>query len=194
MDISSLQLVNQGRKNSGEGDESINGTLTSGVPESTEDTPLLQTQEGHVGTSSCGTIPSAHSIGRLSLDTLVLAKGENFSHGQRQVLSLCRAMVPKSKLMVLDEATANMDYDTDRMIQDIIRADLSSSGNANRTLVTIAHRLRTIVDYDKIVVLAAGQVVEVGSPKELYLAKGTFHDMVRHSGEEDDLKQLMIGN
>ncbi|KAH8681571.1 ATP-binding cassette transporter abc1 [Xylariales sp. PMI_506] len=117
--------------------------------------------------------------------------GENFSHGQRQVLSLCRALVRKSKLMLLDEATASMDYETDQGIQAVLRKDLSEHGR-DRTLVTIAHRLKTIIDYDKVVVLSAGCVLEVGSPKELYEAKGQFYDMMRHSGEFEDLESFLI--
>ena len=91
------------------------------------------------------------------------ARGENFSHGQRQVLSLCRALVRQSKLMLLDEATASMDCETDRGIQQVLREELQgedSEGGSDRTLITIAHRLRTIIDYDSVVVMAAGKVVE----------------------------------
>lgn len=95
----------------------------------------------------------------ITLDTDVEAKGENFSHGQRQVLSLCRALIRKSKLMLLDEATASMDYETDRGIQQVLRNELEEAGG-DRTLVTIAHRLRTIIDYDTVVVMGAGRVVE----------------------------------
>jgi ABC-type multidrug transport system fused ATPase/permease subunit len=61
--------------------------------------------------------------------------------------------------MLLDEATASMDYETDRGIQQVLRSELEAAGN-NRTLVTIAHRLRTIIDYDSVVVMSAGKVVE----------------------------------
>ena len=122
----------------------------------------------------CKSIASfEHSIqdghtGGIQLSSEVDARGENFSHGQRQVLSLCRALVRGSKLMLLDEATANMDYDTDRGIQQVLRDELCASetatdedgGSGGRTLVTIAHRLRTIIDYDKVVVMSAGKVVE----------------------------------
>lgn len=97
--------------------------------------------------------------GGILLSTDVDAKGENFSHGQRQVLSLCRALIRKSKLMLLDEATASMDYETDRGIQRVLRDELEESGR-DRTLVTIAHRLRTIIDYDTVVVMSAGKVIE----------------------------------
>lgn len=99
----------------------------------------------------------------IKLSTEVDARGENFSHGQRQVLSLCRALVRRSKLMLLDEATASMDYETDRGIQEVLREELEAADHEDgggRTLVTIAHRLRTIIDYDSIVVMAAGRVVE----------------------------------
>lgn len=126
----------------------------------------------------------------ITLSTIVRAKGENFSHGQRQVLSLCRALVRKSKLMLLDEATASMDYETDQGIQEVLRKELSEHGR-DRTLVTIAHRLKTIIDYDCVVVMSAGSVIEVGSPKELYEAKGQFYDMMKHSGEFDDLEKFL---
>jgi ABC-type multidrug transport system fused ATPase/permease subunit len=103
-----------------------------------------------------GTHSKAQSI---NLSTSVKARGENFSHGQRQVLSLCRALVRKSKLMLLDEATASMDYETDQGIQEVLRKELNEHGR-DRTLVTIAHRLKTIIDYDRVVVLSAGSVLE----------------------------------
>ncbi|EMR69939.1 putative abc transporter protein [Eutypa lata UCREL1] len=126
----------------------------------------------------------------INLSTPVKPKGENFSHGQRQVLSLCRALVRKSKLMLLDEATASMDYETDQGIQEVLRKELNEHGR-DRTLVTIAHRLKTIIDYDRVVVMSAGSVLEVGSPKELCEAKGQFYDMMKHSGEFEDLEKLL---
>ncbi|KAK3390387.1 hypothetical protein B0H63DRAFT_113119 [Podospora didyma] len=163
--------------------------------EVTENTPLLQSNDGsdHTADSATSTLISQAAAGDLSLSTAVLAKGENFSHGQRQVLSLCRALVRKqSKLMLLDEATASMDYETDREIQAVLRKALDHA-NSERTLVTIAHRLRTIVDYDKIVVMGAGKVLEVGSPKELYRTGegGHFFEMVKHSGEGEDLTRAL---
>ncbi|KAM0205711.1 hypothetical protein ACHAPA_002689 [Fusarium lateritium] len=126
----------------------------------------------------------------VDLTTSVDARGENFSHGQRQVLSLCRALIRQSKLMLLDEATASMDYETDRGIQTVLRRELEAAGG-DRTLVTIAHRLRTIIDYDTVVVMSAGRVLEYGSPRDLYNSRGQFYDMVYHSGEMDDLQALL---
>jgi ABC-type multidrug transport system fused ATPase/permease subunit len=156
----------------------------------TERTPLLSQPDS----AGNGTIALTNS-GGLHLSMTVTAKGENFSHGQRQVLSLCRALIRKSKLMLLDEATASMDYETDRGVQVVLRKELNSAaeGARDRTLVTIAHRLRTIIDYDKVVVMGGGSVLEVGSPRELYAQEGQFYDMVKHSGEEEELTRLLEG-
>lgn len=140
----------------------------SSVP--TEQTPLLLPPT----IDEADLTAIAKSASGLSLSTPVDAKGENFSHGQRQALSLCRALVRKSKLMLLDEATASMDYETDRGIQAVLRKEMfattttttttesngSSRKKSDRTLVTIAHRLRTIADYDRVVVMGSGRVVE----------------------------------
>lgn len=136
---------------------------TSSPP--TEQTPLLS------GLSTPAAEAISSSAAGLSPSTIVDAKGENFSHGQRQVLSLCRALVRKSKLMLLDEATASMDYETDHGIQAVLRREMSfgggsagasdgAGGGGGRTLVTIAHRLRTIADYDRVVVMGGGRVLE----------------------------------
>ncbi|CCC06964.1 hypothetical protein SMACR_00970 [Sordaria macrospora] len=153
----------------------------------TERTPLLSSSSSSIANGP-GSNPTP---GSLSLDTRVQAKGENFSHGQRQVLSLCRALVRKSKLMLLDEATASMDYETDRGIQVALRQELDAGDEKTRTLVTIAHRLRTIIDYDLVVVMGGGRVVEVGSPGELYKAKGMLWEMARFSGEREDLEGVL---
>ncbi|KAI1032360.1 hypothetical protein LB503_010921 [Fusarium chuoi] len=107
-----------------------------------------------------------------------------------RVLSLCRALIRQSKLMLLDEATASMDYETDRGIQNVLRRELEAVGGG-RTLVTIAHRLRTIIDYDTVVVMSGGRVLEYGSPRDLYNSRGQFYDMVYHSGEMEDLQALL---
>lgn len=119
---------------------------------------------------------------KISLSTPVATGGHNFSHGQRQILGLARALVKRSKLILLDEATASMDYETDAAIQDVLRTELKGS-----TLITIAHRLRTIVDYDRVIVMSDGKIVEMGSPKELYESKGQFSEMVMCGGEVEEL-------
>jgi ABC-type multidrug transport system fused ATPase/permease subunit len=96
----------------------------------------------------------------LSLLSEVDAKGANFSHGQRQVLSLYRVLIRKSQLILLDEATASMDYEADKNMQNVLREELRMTGG--RTLVTIAHRLRTIMDYDAVIVIEASRVIGYG--------------------------------
>ncbi|KAG0651628.1 ATP-binding cassette transporter abc4 [Hyphodiscus hymeniophilus] len=122
---------------------------------------------------------------KMSLSTPVTAGAQNFSHGQRQILGLARALVKRSKLILLDEATASMDYETDSAIQEVLRAGLKGS-----TLITIAHRLRTIIDYDRVIVMSEGKIMEMGSPKELFEKKGLFADMVRQGGEAEELVKL----
>lgn len=140
-------------------DEEESGVISDVLAPSppTEHTPLLS------GLSTPAAEAISSSAAGLSPSTAVDARGENFSHGQRQVLSLCRALVRKSKLMLLDEATASMDYETDHGIQAVLRREIFGAGasaDGGRTLVTIAHRLRTIADYDRVVVMGGGRVLE----------------------------------
>ncbi|KAI1382043.1 ABC multidrug transporter [Hypoxylon crocopeplum] len=114
----------------------------------------------------------------LNLDTLVAPGGSNFSVGQRQVLSLARATVRRSKVVVLDEATASLDHVSDAAIQQVLRSAFSG-----KTILAIVHRLSTIMDYDRVVVMGSGKVCEVGPPLDLYQKKGIFYSMVRQSIE-----------
>lgn len=84
---------------------------------------------------------------------------EFFSVGQKQLLCLARAVIRKKKLLILDEATANVDMATDDLIQNCIKTQF-----INTTVITIAHRLNTIADYDKIIVMDKGTIVEYGAP------------------------------
>jgi ABC-type multidrug transport system fused ATPase/permease subunit len=96
------------------------------------------------------------------LDAQVCDGGENFSLGQRQLICITRAILRNPKVLVMDEATAFMDHETDVFIQKTIRTVFQHT-----TILTIAHRLRTIVDYDYILVLDNGRIVEHGRPSEL---------------------------
>lgn len=105
--------------------------------------------------------------------------GDNLSIGQRQLLCLGRAVLRKSKILVLDEATAAVDLETDSLIQTTIRNEFSQC-----TVITIAHRLHTIMDSDKIMVLDSGKIVEYGSPEELLSNMGPFYLMAKEAGIE----------
>ena len=98
----------------------------------------------------------------LGLDLIIAERGENLSVGQRQLLCIGRALLRKSKIIVMDEATANVDLMTDNLIQRTIRESFT-----NQTVLTIAHRLDTIINSDRIVVLDNGQVAEFDSPRVL---------------------------
>ncbi|KIM20411.1 hypothetical protein M408DRAFT_30399 [Serendipita vermifera MAFF 305830] len=125
---------------------------------------------------------------RITLDTPVSSGGGNFSLGQRQIIALARAICRQSKVLILDEATAAIDHSTDTMIQASIRAELRDV-----TVITVAHRLKTIGDSDKIMVLDAGRLVEFDSPSKLLKKKdGFFKSLVDQSGEKEQL-YLMAG-
>lgn len=96
------------------------------------------------------------------LDHPIAEGGENLSAGQRQLCCLARAVLRKSKILVLDEATAAIDLETDELIQKTIREEFNQC-----TIVTIAHRLNTILDYDKILVMDKGYLAEYDSPANL---------------------------
>ena len=96
------------------------------------------------------------------LDSEVSEGGSNFSVGQRQLICLARALLRKTKVLVLDEATATVDQETDDLIQSTLRKEF-----ADCTVLTIAHRLNTIMDSDRIAVLSDGQLVEMDSPQRL---------------------------
>lgn len=114
----------------------------------------------------------------LGLDHDVAEGGDNLSAGQRQLVCLTRALLRQSKVLVLDEATSSVDLTTDQLVKDTIHSEFQST-----TMITIAHKLHTIMDCDKILVLAAGEVVEQGSPKELLEMKnGLFLAMARDAG------------
>uniref|UniRef100_A0A182P628 Uncharacterized protein n=1 Tax=Anopheles epiroticus TaxID=199890 RepID=A0A182P628_9DIPT len=122
----------------------------------------------------------------LGLQAYVAAGGQNFSVGQRQLLCLARAILRGNRILVLDEATANVDPDTDRLIQRTIREQFSKC-----TVLTIAHRLNTIMDYDRVLVMSEGTAVEFGGPAELLAREeGTFRSIVLATGR-DEAESLM---
>jgi ABC-type multidrug transport system fused ATPase/permease subunit len=113
------------------------------------------------------------------LDGVVSEGGSNFSVGQRQLLCLARALLAESHILVLDEATANVDQVTDTLLQETLRERFGKA-----TLIAIAHRLDTIIDYDKVLVLGNGRLLEFGAPADLLEApNGHFASMVASTGQ-----------
>ncbi|XP_076017009.1 ATP-binding cassette sub-family C member 2 [Genypterus blacodes] len=103
--------------------------------------------------------------------------GENLSVGQRQLLCLARALLRKSRILILDEATAAVDLETDHLIQMTIRKEFSQC-----TVLTIAHRLHSIMDSSRVMVLDAGKIVEFDSPSNLFEKQGHFYSMAKDAG------------
>ncbi|KAJ7807829.1 hypothetical protein B0H14DRAFT_3152303 [Mycena olivaceomarginata] len=114
----------------------------------------------------------------VSLDTQVSAGGTNFSQGQRQLIAMARALLRRSSVVVLDEATSSVDFKTDAKIQTTIREEFTDS-----LLLTIAHRLKTVIDYDRLLVLDKGKLVEFDTPLRLIEKEdGIFRNMCLKSG------------
>ncbi|CAG7846211.1 ATP-binding cassette transporter abc4 Short=ABC transporter abc4; AltName: Full=ATP-energized glutathione S-conjugate pump abc4; AltName: Full=Glutathione S-conjugate-transporting ATPase abc4 [Serendipita indica DSM 11827] len=136
--------------------------------------------------SGLNNVQTEDSEEAITLDTAVSSGGANFSLGQRQILSLARAICRQSKVLILDEATAAIDHQTDAAIQASIRNELKGV-----TVITVAHRLKTIGDSDKILVLDAGKLVEFDSPANLLRKKeGYFKSLVDQSGEKEELYHM----
>ncbi|XP_054612920.1 ATP-binding cassette sub-family C member 3 isoform X6 [Dunckerocampus dactyliophorus] len=103
--------------------------------------------------------------------------GENLSVGQRQLVCLARALLRKTTILILDEATAAIDLETDDLIQSTIRTQFEDC-----TVFTIAHRLNTIMDYTRVLVLDKGQIAEFDTPASLISQRGLFYGMAKDAG------------
>ncbi|POR37584.1 ABC transporter [Tolypocladium paradoxum] len=117
---------------------------------------------------------NAHLIPTLTLDTT----GSNLSQGQKQLMSLARALLRPTSILVLDEATAAVDIETDTIVQKILRQNLSG----HKTVITIAHRINTVIDSDRVVVLDKGEVIEFDTPAALLAQKGAFYLLAKEAG------------
>ena len=106
------------------------------------------------------------------LDEEVIERGENFSQGQRQLLSFARTVLHKPQILILDEATANIDTETEKLIQESLEK-MKSIG----TMLVVAHRLSTIQNADQIIVLQNGEVIETGTHQSLLRQKGYYHKL-----------------
>jgi ABC-type multidrug transport system fused ATPase/permease subunit len=153
--------------------------VTVSAPPSTDATTLVESTPGS---------PQAENKNVfLNLSSPISESGSNLSQGQRQLLCLARALLKDPKVLLMDEATASIDYATDAKIQETIR-------EIKNTTITIAHRLQTIIDYDKVLVLDKGEVIEYDSPWNLIRKaeeeQGVFRGMCEVSGEWEDLLRL----
>lgn len=111
------------------------------------------------------------------LSTIIEDSGAKYSSGQKQLICLSRAAIGKCKILVLDEATSNMDPETDKMLHSVISELFSDC-----TILSIAHRLHSILNCDKVLVLDNGKVVEYDDPKLLMNRDGSlFHEMCKDS-------------
>ena len=119
----------------------------------------------------------AYLMGEKGLDLEIKEDGKNLSVGEKQLICMVRAILRKSKIIVMDEATSSVDYNTEKLIQKTILNTLKGS-----TIITIAHRIKTILEYDRILVFEQGQLIEQGSPKELIDKKeGIFYNLYNQS-------------
>jgi ABC-type multidrug transport system fused ATPase/permease subunit len=138
----------------------------------------------------------------LSLDTQVSAGGTNFSQGQRQLIAMARALLRRSAIVVMDEATSSVDFATDLKIQKAIREEFTGSLLITGALpfifkpnilisfcYSVAHRLRSIIDYDRLLVLDKGKIVEFDTPQHLIQKEdGIFRGMCLKSGTFAELE------
>ena len=111
-----------------------------------------------------------------NLDYKIENNGNNISIGEKQLICIARALIKKSKIILMDEATANIDYKTEIFLQNSINKELKDC-----TVITIAHRIKTIINYDRILVLNNGEIVEYDSPKNLIDKKGLFYQLYKES-------------
>ena len=127
-------------------------------------------------------------VSRIHLDGVVEEEGLNFSLGQRQLMALARALVRGSQIIVCDEATSSVDMETDQKIQRTI-----ATGFKGKTLLCIAHRLKTIINYDRICVMDAGRIVELDTPVKLWHEGGIFRGMCERSGiRREDFNEMKL--
>ncbi len=129
---------------------------------------------------ACRFVGAAAMIERLpeGYDTRLSERGSGLSAGQRQLISFARIVVFEPRVLILDEATANLDSHTEQLVQQAL--ETVSQG---RTTIVIAHRLSTVMHADRILVMENGEIVEEGSHQKLIAAKGVYADLYKHARE-----------
>lgn len=96
------------------------------------------------------------------LDVSISVLGENLSQGEKQLISIARALLKNSQIVLIDEATSNIDEQTEKIINEVLRNSFQ-----NRLVITIAHKIKTVLDHDVIMVLDKGRILEMDSPEKL---------------------------
>ncbi|MBQ3159089.1 MAG: ATP-binding cassette domain-containing protein, partial [Clostridia bacterium] len=136
--------------------------------------------------AACRYVNADHFIDRLDkgLDEPVRERGNNFSAGQRQLLSFARTILHKPEVMILDEATANIDTETEVLIQDSLEKMMNIG-----TMLIVAHRLSTIQHADNILVLSKGEIVEQGTHRQLLEQRGKYYQLYTLQFEKEKLKR-----
>ncbi|ORX41111.1 hypothetical protein BD324DRAFT_613230 [Kockovaella imperatae] len=132
-----------------------------------------------------GTLTPSSAAGKhiITLSSEVSSGGTNFSQGQRQLVAMARALLRRSNLIIMDEATASVDFATDESLQRTIRTEFKNS-----TLLTIAHRLSSVIDYDRLLVLSDGKVAEFDTPINLLRKEESlFKSLCENSGKYKEL-------
>ncbi|KAA1467006.1 P-loop containing nucleoside triphosphate hydrolase protein [Dentipellis sp. KUC8613] len=171
-------------------DSAYQSQRTSRQTSRTGTRPTSPTPAGGEPSSSPSIAPSATEVesktGAITLDTQVSPAGANFSQGQRQLIAMARALLRHSSIIVLDEATSSIDFATDAKIQTTIREEFGGS-----LLLTVAHRLKTVIDYDRLIVLDKGEIAEFDTPWNLIQKEdGIFRTMCLKSGMFSELEQV----
>ncbi|KAI6003466.1 P-loop containing nucleoside triphosphate hydrolase protein [Pisolithus orientalis] len=138
--------------------------------------------------SRCGE-NDTNSRAPITLDTQVVPGGANFSLGERQLIAMARALLRRDSIVILDEATSSVDFETDAAIQETLRKEFKTS-----LVINVAHRLSTIVDYDRVIVLKDGQVAEFDTPLKLIKKDGgVFKNMCLDSESYADIRAAILG-
>ncbi|KAL1762723.1 hypothetical protein FB107DRAFT_198344 [Schizophyllum commune] len=155
-----------------------------GAAASRADSPTSDAQPTPAPSSSTSSITNVDAKVSIGPSTQVSPGGTNFSQGQRQLVAMARALLRQSSVIILDEATSSIDFTTDRKIQQTIREEFGRS-----LLITVAHRLRTVIDYDRLIVLDKGQIAEFDTPAKLIEKEdGIFRTMCLKSGHFAELE------
>ena len=130
---------------------------------------------------ACRYVNADRLVARLrgGLDEAVRDRGNNFSAGERQLISFARTVIHKPSVMILDEATANIDTETEILIQDSLERIMNIG-----TMLVVAHRLSTVRNADKIILLSHGEIIESGAPRELLAKKGKYYELYKMQFEK----------